>query len=93
MKINSVRNYSMMLAGVTALSLGTLAIKKMHDHNMSERKQALEAVEYVKQYSPDTYESVSAEIDTMSMPDVHIIDKIWINTAKKLKDSLQIKEK
>lgn len=88
MKIGNVKSYS--LVGVAAIAAAAgFGLKKTGEYRNEERKQAIEAAEYIKTNAPIEYKNILTDMDTTRVTNPYLIDKIWINSAKKLRDSLE----
>jgi len=91
MKIGKIQAYS--LAGLVTLAAGGFGIKKYVDYRLTERRQGVEAIEYIKTNAPKEYENLSEELDTTYRSYSYNIDKFWISNAKRIRDSLQVEAK
>ena len=88
MKIGNIKSYSLIGTVAIAAAAG-LGLKKCTDYRAEEKKQAQEAISYIQKYAPDEYEDILADIDTSYRSNPYVINKVWINSAKRIRDSLQ----
>ena len=91
MKIGKMQVYNL-IGGVATAAVVGLGVNCSNNREADYKKRN-DAIEYLKKYAPKEYESTSTYIDTTFSKNSQVIDKTWINTAKRVQDSLQMQTK